>query len=86
MVVRFYMVDRISSREAVLVDDQGHAFSVPLNHFRRGIAENMVVRVPVEDDAPLDWSSATVDQDETERRAREAQSILERLRERDANA
>jgi hypothetical protein len=46
----------------------------------------MVVRVPVEDDAPLDWSSATVDQDETERRAREAQSILERLRERDANA
>ncbi len=86
MVVRFYMVDRISAREAVLVDDQGRAVTIPLGHFRRGIAENMVLRVPVEDGTTLDWASATVDQDETERRALRAHAMLEQLREREADA
>ena len=83
MATRFYMVDRISAREAVLVDDQGHASTIPLRHFRGGIAENMVLRVPIEDGATLDWASATVDQDETERRARQAKTMLEQLRAQD---
>lgn len=78
---RFYAVDRVASDNAIVVDDEGRAQTVPLTEFRRGIAETMVLRVPIDNAGEPTWSAAVVDPDETERRRRKSAQFLKALQQ-----
>ena len=77
----YFAVDRISAQAAIVVDDQGRARSIPLNHFQGGIAESMILRVPIDDAGEPNWVAAMVDTAETERRRRKSQQFLKALQE-----
>lgn len=79
----YFAVDRISSGYATVVDDRGRARSVPLHQFKGGIAETMVLRVPVDASGDPNWQAAVVDTSETERRRRKSAQFLQTLREHD---
>jgi hypothetical protein len=78
-----YAVDKLHREDAVLVDDQGRAARVPLSDLPQELTENSVLRVPVSGDDAPDWSGATIDQDETERRKRQSADFTEKLRHSD---
>ncbi len=80
---RYFAVDRISAQMATLVDEQGRALSVPLRRFKKGIAETMVLRVPLDSAGEPDWLAAEVDTEETERRRRKSHEFLQALQEHD---
>jgi hypothetical protein len=80
---QYFAVDRISAGQAIVVDDQGRARSVPLRQFKRGIAETMVLRVPLDEAGEPNWLGAEVDAGETERRARKSAQFLRVLQEQD---
>ncbi len=67
----FYTVDYIEGAIAVLLDDDGHAASVPLVRLPKGISPGTVVRVTFETEHVPNWSRATVDLIETNKRRRE---------------
>jgi len=66
-IERFYVVDRLESAVAVLIDDQGRTASVPLDRLPAGTAAGIVLRVPLDATVP-NWSRAFIDREETERR------------------
>ena len=66
-IERFYVVDRLESAVAVLIDDQGRTASVPLDRLPTGTAAGIVLRVPLDATVP-NWSRAFIDREETERR------------------
>jgi hypothetical protein len=66
----FLAVDRVHENDAVILDDHGRAFTVPLKELPEGVAARSVLRVVVADDGEPDWASAAVDEGETERRKR----------------
>jgi hypothetical protein len=70
----FYTVDYIDGTIAVLADDNGHTASVPLDRLPRGISPGTVVRVTFEMEHVPNWSRATVDLIETNKRRREENS------------
>ncbi|MFQ6044851.1 MAG: DUF3006 domain-containing protein [Gemmatimonadales bacterium] len=78
-----YFVDQIEAGKAVLVDDTGRATSVPLDQLPDGLEERVVLRAAVDESHGVDWASATVDIEETERRKRASGALLEKLRETD---
>jgi hypothetical protein len=67
----FFTVDHLEGVIAVLVDDDGHAASVPVERLPQGIHEGTVVRVTFESENVPNWSRATIDVIETNRRRRE---------------
>lgn len=79
---RFYAVDRIERKRVVVIGDDGNRREVSRDELPAQLREADVVRVPLAE-GELDWASARVDRDETERRRREAQRLLDRLRKRD---
>jgi hypothetical protein len=81
MSERFFAVDKISAEKAILVDDEGRALSIPLSQFQGGIAETMVLRVPLNEGGEPNWYAAVVDTQETERRRRKSQQFLRALQE-----
>jgi hypothetical protein len=80
---RFYAVDRIEGRSAVLVDDAGATVTVPTRALPAGAVEGIVLQVPVGPDGQPAWEAAKVDQAETARRRAEAEDRLKRLKKRD---
>ena len=70
----FYTVDHLDGSIAVLLDDEGHAASVPLDRLPHGIKPGTVVRVTFETEHVPNWSRATVDLIETNKRRREENS------------
>ncbi len=80
---RFYVVDRIEGTTAVLIDDDGHSASVPIDRLPRETAEGVVLRVTFEAASVPNWSRSTLDKVETERRRKEARQTLEELEKRD---
>ena len=80
---RYYAVDRIEGTTAVLIDDDGHSASVPTDRLPQGLDEGVVLRVILEAENVPNWSRATLDKVETERRMKEAKKLLEELEERD---
>lgn len=78
---RFFTVDRVSSNDAIVVDDEGRARTVPLSEFTGGIAETMVLRVPIDNAGEPTWSAAVVDPHETERRRRKSAQFLQALQQ-----
>jgi hypothetical protein len=80
---KFYTVDRIEEEQAILVGDAGDELNVALGELPKGLAEGTVLRVPLAAAGDLDWPSARIDADETERRLNEAERLLSDLRRRD---
>ena len=79
----FYSVDRLERAVAVLVGDDGVALDVLTKRLPVKVREGLVLRVRLDADGTPDWSSATIDDAERERRLREARDRLERLRATD---
>jgi len=76
----FYSVDRLERAIAVLVGDDGVGLDVLKRTLPVTVREGVVLRVRLDADGTPDWSSATIDDAERERRLREARDRLERLR------
>lgn len=81
---QFYIVDRIKEEQAVLLDDEGHAMSVTLDQIPSGASRGSVLRVTLTADRAPDWSSAQIDEAETEKRRRQSGEILKKLEEGEA--
>ena len=81
--VAFYTVDRIERGIAVLVGDDGVGLDVPKRTLPVPVREGAVLRVRLHAEGSPDWSSATIDDVERERRITEAGARLERLRRTD---
>ena len=79
----FYSVDRLERAVAVLVGDDGVGRDVLKKTLPVKVREGVVLRVRLAADGKPDWSSATIDEAERERRINEARARLERLRETD---
>ncbi len=79
----FYTVDRMEGRIVVLVGDDGVALDVPEETLPVRVREGVVLRVRLGADGTPDWSSATIDPAERERRLKEARDTLNRLRRTD---
>lgn len=78
-----YSVDRLHEADAVLVDDDGRALTVPRKRLPRGVEERAVVVVSVDAAGAPDWSTATVDSSEAEKHKRDSDELSRRLRESD---
>ncbi len=76
----FYSVDRLERAVAVLVGDDGVGLDVLKSTLPVTVREGVVLRVRLDTDGKPDWTSATIDDAERERRLREARDRLERLR------
>jgi DUF3006 family protein len=76
----FYSVDRLERAVAVLVGDDGVGLDVLKKTLPVKVREGVVLRVRLDVDGTPDWSSATVDDAERERRLQQARDRLERLR------
>jgi len=80
---RTWVVDRIEGEVAVLVaDDDQEILDMPLNVLPRGLREGAVLRVAESNGHPL-WVSATLDEESSLRRLREAETALDELKNRD---
>jgi hypothetical protein len=79
----FLAVDKVHESDAVIVDDHGRAFTVPLAQLPPGVAERTVLRVVLGDAGTPDWSSAAVDETETRRRMRRSQELTDKLMQAD---
>ncbi len=76
---RHYIVDRIKGEQATLLNDEGHATSVALDLLPSGLEDGSVLHVTLDSDGTPDWSSAQIDQSETEERRRLSSQILKKL-------
>ena len=76
----FYSVDRLERAVAVLVGGDGVGFDVLKRSLPVRVHEGLVLRVRLDAAGQPDWSSATIDDAERERRLQQARDRLERLR------
>ena len=80
---RIWVVDRIKGEVAVLVaDDDQETLDMPLDVLPRGVREGAVLRVP-ESNGYLSWVSAIMDEELRLKRLRQAETILDELKNRD---
>ena len=79
----FYTVDRVRKGRATLIGDAGDELDVVLGELPAALTEGAVLRVPLDEEGALDWAAAWIDTEETERRRRDAQRIIDELRRRD---
>ena len=79
----FYTVDRREGEVTVLVADDGTAVDLPGHVLRLRLpmlaTVGVVLRVRLAADGEPEWSSATIDDAERQRRLRQARERLERL-------
>lgn len=83
MTIHLWVIDKIHTDHVVLVRDDGRAASVPPDRLPNGIRERDVLRAEGDDDGTPDWTSATLDREETERRRRQAAEWVKTLRKTD---
>jgi hypothetical protein len=77
-------VDRLEARVALLIDDDGREREVARRRLPKDARrEGAVLRVEIDADGGLDWTTAAVDAEEEKRRLADARERLERLRGRD---
>jgi len=80
---RIWVVDRIEGEAAVVVaDDDQEMLDIPLNVLPHGVREGTVLRVTESKDHLL-WVSAMLDEDLRLKRLRQAETILDELKNRD---
>jgi hypothetical protein len=80
---RHYAVDRIENDLAVLLDDEGTGFAVPLRQLPLALREGMVLAIRTDRDGRPDWRTAAHDETEERWRLEDAAERLERLKGRD---
>jgi len=80
---KFYAVDRLDRRRAVLVGDSGDEVTVARTDLPAAVKEGTVLRVPLDREGDLDWPAARIDVEESESRRREAERLIRELRKRD---
>lgn len=79
-----FTVDRLEPRVAVLIDDDGRELEVARRRLPKDARrEGAVLRVELDTNNELDWTTAAIDAEEEERRLADARARLERLRRRD---
>jgi hypothetical protein len=78
--VEHWTVDHVGASQAVLVDDKGRAVTLSLSDLPAGLEKLAVLTVEVPENGVIDWSRATVDTEETDRRRRSSEDISRRLR------
>lgn len=79
-----FTVDRLEPRVAVLIDDDGRELEVARRRLPKDARrEGAVLRVELDTNNELDWTTAAIDAEEEERRLADARARLERLRKRD---
>lgn len=78
-----FAVDRLHENDAVLVADSGRAFTVQLDRLPNGLEVGMMLRASVDDAGNPDWSTATIDREETEKRKRPSTELSDKLRDSD---
>ena len=71
---RYYAVERIEGTTAILVDDDGHSASVPLDRLPPEVEQGIVLRVTFVAENVPNFSRATLDVVETERRLKEGRT------------
>ncbi|HIC16153.1 MAG TPA: DUF3006 domain-containing protein [Gemmatimonadetes bacterium] len=80
---RIWVVDRIEREAAVLVADENQEMlDIALDILPDGLREGSVLKVAEDMDGPL-WASASLDEESKLERLREAEEVLDELRERD---
>ena len=78
-----FTVDRLDSRVAVLIDDDGRELEVARRRLPRDARrEGAVLRVELDTSGEPDWATAAADTEEEERRLADARARLERLKGR----
>jgi len=79
---RWFTVDRVEGKVAVLLSDDHASFDVPRGALPKGAGEDAVLRVPVMAGAP-DWGRAVLDDAERERRLARSKAALDELKRQD---
>ncbi len=79
----YLAVDKVHASDAVILDDHGRAFTVPLSELPTDLAERTVLKVVVADDGTPDWSTAEIDAGETQQRQQRSAELTEKLRDSD---
>ena len=80
---RIWVVDRIEREVAVLVADENQEMlDIALDILPDRLREGSVLKVAEDMDGPL-WASASLDEESKLERLREAEEVLDELRERD---
>jgi hypothetical protein len=80
---RHYAVDRIENDLAILLDDEGTGYAVPLTKLPLALREGMVLAATLDREGRPDWSTAVHDETEERWRLEEGTDRIERLRKRD---
>ncbi len=78
-----YAVDRLTATTAVLIDESGNTIAIPKNRLGVTPEEGMILFIPVDSSGTPNWYEARVDQEAAEEARKEAQKILDELKERD---
>jgi hypothetical protein len=79
-----FTVDRLESRVALLIDDDGREREVARRRLPKDARrEGAVLRVEIGADGEPDWTTAPADTVDAKRREADARERLERLRGRD---
>lgn len=83
MTIHLWVVDKIHADHVVVVCDDGRAASVAPDRLPDGIRERDVLRAASDEKGTPDWTSATLDRDETERRRQQSAEWVKTLRKTD---
>ncbi len=75
-------VDELEAQWATMIADDGSTYRVEVQRLPASVKEGMVLRVTLAADGSIDWSSATPDGAERDRRLTDARARLARLRDR----
>ena len=78
-----YAVDRLNAITAVLIDENGNTIAIPKNRLGVTPEEGMILFIPVDSSGTPNWYEARVDQEAAEGARKEAQKILDELKEQD---
>ncbi len=79
----YFVVDRLEGRIAVVVGDDGSLHDVHKSRLPSGASEGSVLSVSSDTNGRLDWSHARLDEAERDRRLKEVEQRIDRVRSLD---
>ena len=79
---RYYAVDQLNGRIAVLADDEGRSVALPVARLPKGVTKGCVLLIRLDNAGTPAWSSAEIDEDEASLRAAEAEKLDEKFKDK----